>query len=101
MQTAFEETQDAIDVLTAPDAQGIFPSAVPHLTTAQARISQAQLNTNPAQRRQLVQQAINSLVAARAEVGSGSLASSVRTLSAFSVHPGVVRTFRSAVPWQA
>ena len=72
LQTAFEETQDAIDVLTAPDADGIFASAVPHLNTAQQRISQAQLNTDPAQRRALVQQAIDSLVAARDQVGSGS-----------------------------
>ena len=72
LQTAFEETQDAIDVLTAPDAGGIFASAVPHLNTAQQRISQAQANTDPAQRRGIVQLAINSLVAARGEVGSGS-----------------------------
>jgi cytochrome c peroxidase len=72
LQTAFEETQDAIDVLTAPDAGGIFSPAVADLNTAKQRISQAQLNTNAAQRRALVQQAINSLVGARAKVGSGS-----------------------------
>jgi hypothetical protein len=72
LQTAFEETQDAIDVLTAPDAEGVFASAVPQLNTAQARISQAQVNTDPAQRRALVQLAITSLGAARGQVGSGS-----------------------------
>ena len=65
LQTAFEETQDAIDVLTGQD---IFQLALPDLNTARARISQALLNTNPSQRRQLVQQAINSLNAARGQV---------------------------------
>ena len=69
LQTAFEETQDAIDVLTGQD---IFQSALPHLNAAQDRISEAQLNADPGQRRQLVQQAINSLVAARGQVGTGS-----------------------------
>jgi cytochrome c peroxidase len=69
LQTAFEETQDAIDVLTGQD---VFQSALPPLNTAQARISQAQLNTDPSQRRALVQQAITSLGAARAQVGTGS-----------------------------
>jgi hypothetical protein len=69
LQTAFEETQDAIDVLTGQD---VFQLALPDLNTARARISQAQLNTNQSQRRQLVQQAINSLVAARGQVGTGS-----------------------------
>ena len=72
LQTAFEETQDAIDVLTAPDADGIFALAVLPLNTAQELISQALLDNNPAQRRALVQQAIDSLVAARGEVGSGA-----------------------------
>ena len=69
LQTAFEETQDAIDVLTGQD---IFQLALPDLNTARARISQAQLNTNPTQRRALVQQAISSLCAARDLVGTGS-----------------------------
>jgi cytochrome c peroxidase len=68
LQTAFEETQDAIDVLTAPDAQGLFASAVQPLTTAQQRISEAQANTDPVQRRALVQQAIGKLAEARNEV---------------------------------
>lgn len=69
LQTAFDETQDAIDVLTGQD---IFQLALPELNTARARISQAQLNTNAAQRRALVQQAIDRLNDARGLVGSGS-----------------------------
>jgi hypothetical protein len=69
LQTAFEETQDAIDVLTGQD---VFQLALADLNTARARISQAQLNTNAAQRRALVQQAISSLNAARGLVGTGS-----------------------------
>jgi cytochrome c peroxidase len=62
LQTAFEETQDAIDVLTGQD---IFQSALPHLTTARDSISQALQNGDPAQRRVLVQQAIDALGDAR------------------------------------
>jgi len=68
LQTAVEETQDAIDVLTAPEAQGLFADAVPHLNAARALISQALLNTNPDQRRLLVGQAIAELGNARNEV---------------------------------
>jgi len=71
LQTAFDEIQDALDVITELN-ESIFPSAVPHLDAAQDRVSEAQLNTNSSQRRQLVQQAIDSLVAARGEVGTGS-----------------------------
>jgi cytochrome c peroxidase len=67
LQTAFDATQDAIDVLTG---EGLFPSAVTHLTTARNRISAAQVNTNAAQRRALVQQAIGKLVEARAAVAT-------------------------------
>jgi cytochrome c peroxidase len=69
LQTAFDEIQDAIDVITEP-FEGIFPAAVQPLTTAQQSISQAQLNTNPAQRRALVQQAIDKLVEARNAVAT-------------------------------
>jgi cytochrome c peroxidase len=62
LQTAFEETQDAIDVLTA---SGIFPVALNSLTTARARIAQAQSTTDNSQRRALVQQAITGLGNAR------------------------------------
>jgi cytochrome c peroxidase len=70
LQTAFEEIQDAIDVITEPREE-IFPAAVPPLITAQQRISEAQLNTNSAQRRLLVQHAIGNLGDARVAVGSG------------------------------
>jgi cytochrome c peroxidase len=69
LQTAFDETQVAIDVLTGQD---IFQLALPDLNTARARVSQAQLNTDSAQRRALIQQAITSLGAARGDVGTGS-----------------------------
>ena len=68
LQTAFEETQDAIEVLTGQD---VFQLALPDLNAARADISQALLNTNPSQRRQIVQQAIDSLTAARGQVGTG------------------------------
>jgi cytochrome c peroxidase len=69
LQTAFEETQDAIEVLSD---SGLFPIAKGHLITAQQRISQAQLNTDPVQRRALVQQALTSLCAAEGQVASGT-----------------------------
>jgi cytochrome c peroxidase len=58
LQTAFEETQDAIEVVSAA---GIFPSALPFLTNARSRIAQAQSSTDNSQRRALVQQAIAEL----------------------------------------
>jgi cytochrome c peroxidase len=67
LQTAFEETQDAIDVL---EGGGIFPIAVTHLTSARNRIAQAQLSGDSAQRRALVQQAIAKLVEARDAVAT-------------------------------
>ena len=65
LQTAFDETQDAIDVLTAG---GIFTPAVLHLTDARNLITQAKLSNNPSQRRLLIQQAIAKLDQARDEV---------------------------------
>ena len=67
LQTAFDETQDAIDVL---NAGLIFPSARTHLTDARNLIAQAQLNTNSSQRRLLVQQAIAKLGQAKDAVAT-------------------------------
>ena len=67
LQTAFEETQDTIDVL---DDGGIFPSAVPHLTAARQLIAQAQQTNNPNDRRNLIQQAITELDGARDAVAT-------------------------------
>lgn len=69
LRTAFDETQDAIDVLTAPDPD-LFPSALPRLTTARQRIAQAQNTTDPTLRRSLVQQAITELAGARDAVAT-------------------------------
>lgn len=60
LQTAFDETQDGIDVLTEG---GIFPSAVTHLTEARNLIAQAQGDAG--NRRTLVQQAVTKLGQAR------------------------------------
>jgi cytochrome c peroxidase len=62
LQTAFDETQDAIDVLTAGN---LYPAARDHLTAARNFISQAQVTEPPSQRRPLIQQAIAKLDAAR------------------------------------
>jgi hypothetical protein len=62
LQSAFEDTQDAIDVL---NQGGLFPSAVTHLTTARSRIAQAQQSGDGTQRRTLIQQAIAELGTAR------------------------------------
>jgi cytochrome c peroxidase len=56
LQTAFDETQDAIDVLTEG---GIFPLAVARLTEARNLIAQAQGDAGT--RRTLIQQAITKL----------------------------------------
>jgi cytochrome c peroxidase len=61
LQTAFDETQDAIDVLTQGN---LYPTARSHLIAARNFISQAQV-TEPSQRRPLIQQAIAKLDAAR------------------------------------
>jgi cytochrome c peroxidase len=67
LQTAFDETQDAIDVLTAG---GVFPGAVTPLADARNLISQAQVNTDSSQRRGLIQQAIAKLDQAKAAVAT-------------------------------
>jgi cytochrome c peroxidase len=67
LQTAFEETQNSIDVL---NEGGIFPSAVTHLTAARNLIAQAQLNNDANQRRTLVQQAITKLGEAKNAVAT-------------------------------
>jgi hypothetical protein len=66
LQTAFEETDDAIRVLD----DDLFPSAVTRLLEARNRISQAQLSNDPNQRRSLVQQAIAELDAAQDAVAT-------------------------------
>ena len=66
LQTAFDETQDGIDVLTG---SGLFPAAKNNLVSARNFISQAQV-TEPSQRRPLVQQAIAKLDAAKNGVAS-------------------------------
>lgn len=67
LQTAFEDTQDGIDVL---NEGGIFPAAVTRLTEARDLISQAQQSGDAAQRRSLFQQAITKLGQARALVAT-------------------------------
>jgi hypothetical protein len=68
LRTAFEETQDAIDVL---NDGGIFPYAVTQLIAARNFIAQAQHTTDGSQRRALVQQAIAKLGQARSAVATG------------------------------
>jgi cytochrome c peroxidase len=68
LQTAFEETQDGIDVLTDG---GIFPTARTQLIDARNLISQAQFNNDPSQRRLLIQLAIAKLQQARDTVAVG------------------------------
>ena len=67
LQTAFEETQDAINVL---NGAGIFPIAVTPLTSARNLIAQAQLTNDSGQRRALIQQAIGQLGEARDAVAT-------------------------------
>jgi cytochrome c peroxidase len=69
LQSAFEDTQDAIDVL---NDGGIFPAAVTRLIEARNVIAQAQFSGDPAQRRSLIQQAIAKLAQARALVATSS-----------------------------
>jgi cytochrome c peroxidase len=66
LQTAFDETQDAIDVLTQGD---LYPAARNNLIAARNFISQAQ-TTEPSQRRSLIQQAIAQLDAAKNAVAT-------------------------------
>lgn len=67
LQTAFEETQDAIDVL---NQGGLFPTAVTHLTSARNLIAQAQHSADSSERRALIQQAITKLDEARNAVAT-------------------------------
>ncbi len=67
LQTAFEETQDGIEVLSE---EGMFPAARTHLVSARNLIAQAQLSGDAAQRRTLVQQAIGKLGQARNAVAT-------------------------------
>ena len=69
LQTAFDDTQDAIDVL---NQGGIFPTAVTKLTEARNLIAQAQASGSGSQRRTLAQQAIAKLGEARAIVATQS-----------------------------
>jgi cytochrome c peroxidase len=70
LQTAFDETQDAIDVLI----QGaIFPSARARLLEARNLIAQAQHSGDSGERRSLIQQAITKLGQARSAVATGPL----------------------------
>ena len=67
LQTAFEETDDSIDVLN----EGvIFATAVDQLSAARNLISQAQHSNDTSQRRSLAQQAITKLGIARNTVAS-------------------------------
>jgi cytochrome c peroxidase len=66
LQTAFDETQDGIDVLTAGN---LYPTARNNLISARNFISQAQV-TDPTQRRPLIQQAIAKLDAAKSAVAT-------------------------------
>lgn len=67
LQTAFDETQDAIEVLSA---DSLYPTAVTALTSAQNLIAQAQVTTNNNQRRALIQQAITTLANAKGIVAT-------------------------------
>jgi hypothetical protein len=69
LQSAFEDTQDGIDVL---NEGGIFPAAVTRLTDARNRIAQAQFTNDPGQRRALIQQAIGTLGECRSLVATVS-----------------------------
>ena len=69
LQTAFDDTQDAIDVL---NQGGIFPAAVTRLTEARNLIAQAQFSGSGSERRTLAQQAIAKLAAARTIVATQS-----------------------------
>ena len=61
LQTAFDDTQDAIDVL---NQGGLFPDARTQLTSARNLIAQAQQTGDSSTRRALIQQAITKLDAA-------------------------------------
>jgi hypothetical protein len=67
LQTAFDETQDGIDVLTQGN---LYSAAKNHLIAARNLISQAQVTEPPSQRRPLIQQAIAKLDAAKNAVAT-------------------------------
>jgi cytochrome c peroxidase len=67
LQTAFDETQDGIDVLTQGN---LYPIARDNLIAARGLISQAQVTEPLSQRRPLIQQAIVKLDAARNAVAT-------------------------------
>ena len=67
LQTAFDETQDGIDVLTD---SGLYPTAKTRLIEARNLISQAQVTEPPSQRKPLIQQAIAKLDAAKVAVAT-------------------------------
>ena len=67
LQTAFDETQDGIDVLAD---SGLYPTAKTRLIEARNFISQAQVTEPPSQRRPLIQQAIGKLDAAKSAVAT-------------------------------
>jgi cytochrome c peroxidase len=67
LQTAFDETQDGIDVL---DDSGLYPTAKTRLIEARHFISQAQVTEPPSQRRPVIQQAIAKLDAAKVAVAT-------------------------------
>jgi len=69
LQTAFEDTQDAIDVL---NEGGFSPAAVTKLTEARNLIAQAQASGSGSQRRSLAQGAITKLGEARDIVAAQS-----------------------------
>ena len=66
LQTAADETQDAIDVLKEAS---LYPLAVTELASAKTVIEQA-LNANATQRRSLVQQGAARLLSARNAVAT-------------------------------
>ncbi len=71
LQTAFEETDDAIRVLTDPATGGnLFPAAKTRLIAARNLISQAQFSNDTNQRRSLIGQAITELEGARNAVAT-------------------------------
>lgn len=67
LETAYGETQDAIDVLSAG---GIFPSALTPLSDARGIIQQALQASNPNVRRSLAQSAMGRLTTARSLVAN-------------------------------
>jgi hypothetical protein len=70
LQSAFEDTQDGIDVLNQDPPGRLFPTAVSQLTVARNRISLAQQTGNANQRKQLIQDAITELNGARTTVAT-------------------------------